>query len=89
MQMCFITCMEDTRPNIYTLKTLGVGLVLTGLFFVAFFFLLQPFVPSQEAWVVWLVSAYTASSLTGVFFIAYHMFVAVLIDARRRKQPSF
>ncbi len=78
--------MEESYPKLFSPKTLAIGIALTGLFFISFTFLIRPFVPSQDPLTVWLLSAYTSSCLTGVFFVAYHMFTAVLIDTRRRKR---
>lgn len=77
--------MADHRPSLFPPGCNRLILPLTALFFLFFTWALRPFVPDERATVVWVVSAFTASCLTGVFFIAAHMFRVVLADQRSRR----
>jgi len=60
-----------------------VALVLTGIFFVFFTYMLRPFVPAEGVFWQWLWAGFTSLSLTGTFFFAVHMFWVTFIENRQ------
>lgn len=60
-----------------------VSLGLAALFFVVFTYILRGYVPAQTALWQWVFGAYTAACLTGVFYLASHMFWVVFAEFRR------
>lgn len=78
----------DDYAKLATLPFQIVALLLTGLFWLAFVVLLMPHVPTEHP--VWKVvfAAFTATSVTGVFYLAVHMFWVVLQDDRRARKAS-
>ncbi len=61
-----------------------VDIILTIIFFGFFTWILRPYVPAQSEVYVWFFSAFTASCLTGVFYIAVSMFRIVRVDQKNR-----
>ena len=64
-----------------------IGLLTLG-FFVAFYFILKPYVPAHTALGEAIGSAYTAAVLTGVFWIASYMFTLVFADEQQRRATA-
>jgi hypothetical protein len=60
-----------------------LSLVLTFLFWAAFTWLLLPFVPAETPILVYGFAGFTAACLSGVFFLATHMFQLVLAAQRK------
>jgi hypothetical protein len=50
--------------------------------------LLIPFTFSPDPLVALLQACFTAIPITAVFWFAYHMFMVVLIDQKKQKEPS-
>ena len=61
-------------------------IVLALVFWVCFTRLLLPFVPAETPGMQYLFSGFTAACLTGVFFVASHMFMLVLQENRKAKR---
>lgn len=65
-----------------------VNLILTGLVFLFFTWILRPYVPVQTALYQWLFSAFAAVSLTATFYFAVNMFMVTFIDHRNREKKQ-
>ena len=63
-----------------------VNLVLTGIVFLFFTWILKPFVPPTNAeWLAWLFSAFAATALTLTFYFSINMFRVTLNDHKNRE----
>lgn len=69
------------------MKIEGIIVLLTGVFHLAFTFILRDFVPTEAPLWQWVWSFFTAIPLTGTFFLAANMFTMVLVDQKRRGNP--
>lgn len=70
-------------------KFVGLSIVLAFVFWACFTRILLPFVPSDSLGWAYFFAGFTAACLTGVFYIASHMFQLVLqehLKARRERQ---
>lgn len=65
-----------------------IGLVLTFLFFVMMSFMLIPFTFSTDPLIAQLQACLTAVPIAAVFWFAYHMFMLVLVDQKKRKKET-
>jgi hypothetical protein len=74
--------MENEAPKFFSKKSQLIILSLTFVWFAFFAYVLRPFVPSTQPLIVYTIAAFTACALTGVFFIAAHMFTLVLTEQR-------
>lgn len=72
--------MEDTRPYRFTRPRFVLSLVASLAVFAFWMFMLRPFVPELPPVAAFAALTYTAFSLTGVFFLAFNMFLVVLLD---------
>jgi len=80
----------DNAPyqKLLTKTHLLIGIVLTGIFFLAMSYLLLPFTFSTDPLVAQAQASFTAVPIAAVFWFAYHMFMLVLVDQKKRKKES-
>ena len=57
-----------------------VNLLLTGLVFLFFTWILRPYVPAKTVWLNWLLSGFAATTLTLTFYFSINMFMVTLND---------
>ena len=82
--------MADHYKEFVGKKQVGLSIVLALVFWVCFTRLLLPFVPAETAGMQYLFAGFTAFCLTGVFFVASHMFILVLQESRKaRRERNF
>ncbi|QXD24700.1 hypothetical protein F7C95_02015 [Opitutia bacterium ISCC 51] len=62
-----------------------VNLILTGLVFLFFTWILRPYVPAKTVALNWLFSAFAATTLTMTFYFAINMFQVTLRDHKNRE----
>jgi uncharacterized membrane-anchored protein len=76
--------MSEARPvKFFNPQRQGIILILTGLVFSFFFWILEPFVaPDASGLVAAFFQAYMAAVLSGVFWMASNMFTLVLLDQK-------
>jgi len=67
-------------------KFVAVSIVLSLLFWIVFTRLLLPFVPAMTLNGQYLGAGFTALCLTGVFYIALHMFRLVWVEHQRNRR---
>ena len=65
-----------------------IGVVLSLLIFILMSYLLRPFTFSQDPLIAQAQACFTAIPITAVFWFAYHMFMLVLVDQRKRNKKS-
>lgn len=65
-----------------------IGVVLSLLVFILMSYLLRPFTFSQDTLIAQAQACFTAIPITAVFWFAYHMFMLVLVDQRKRNKKS-
>ncbi len=70
--------MAQSEEKHVTPASLVVDLVLVALFFAYMFSILKSHVPSTDPKMITLWAALAASCMTGVFWLALHMFRVVL-----------
>ncbi|MCB1120977.1 MAG: hypothetical protein KJT03_05480 [Verrucomicrobiae bacterium] len=63
-----------------------VNLVLTGLVFLFFTWILRPYVPAQTPQYQWIFAAYAATTLTATFYFAINMFMVTFLDHKKRQK---
>ncbi|MDA0349233.1 MAG: hypothetical protein O3C43_18160 [Verrucomicrobia bacterium] len=73
---------EDKKPSF---GNPIVNLLLTGLVFLFFTWLLRPHVPAQSELLKWAFSAFTSISLMIVFYFSLNMFRVTLNDHNDRQ----
>lgn len=78
--------MADHYKEFIGRKQVGLSVVLALVFWVCFTRMLLPFVPAETPTTRYLFSGFTAACLTGVFFVATHMFLLVLHEHRKSKR---
>ena len=78
--------MADHYKEFVGKKQVGLTIVLALVFWVCFTRLLLPFVPAETPGMRYLFSGFTAACLTGVFFVASHMFILVLQESRKARR---
>jgi hypothetical protein len=64
----------------------GLSILLSMIFWAVFTWLLLPFVPAESALLQLGFAGFTALCLTGVFFLATHMFKLVLAEHRKAQR---
>ena len=69
-------------------KFVGLSIVLALVFWACFTRLLLPFVPAQTPSGQYFFAGFTALCLTGVFYVALHMFQLVLQESRKAKREG-
>lgn len=67
-------------------KFVGLSVVLALVFWACFTRILLPFVPAETPAWAYLWAGFTAICLTGVFFLAVHMFQLVLQEQRKARR---
>jgi len=67
---------------------IALGIVLTGVVFLLFSWLLRPFTFSADPLIMQVQACFTAVPITAVFWFAYHMFMLVLLDQRKKKREA-
>jgi len=69
---------------------IGLSILLSLIFWGVFTYFLIPFVPAETPLLQYGLAGFTAACLTGVFYVATHMFQLVLQEQRkaRREQNS-
>jgi hypothetical protein len=67
-------------------KFVGLSIVLSLVFWACFTRMLLPFVPVDTPSLAYFFAGFTALCLTGVFYIATHMFQLVLQEHRKAQR---
>jgi hypothetical protein len=80
--------MTDAPQPLLNLKTEGIIVLLTAIFHLMFTVILRDFVPTESSLWKWVWAFFSATPLTGTFFLASNMFTMVLVDQLRRKNPE-
>ena len=62
-----------------------VNLLLTGLVFLFWLWLLRPYVPAQTELFKWLFSTFPAIALTVTFYFSLNMYLVTVNDHKARK----
>jgi hypothetical protein len=78
--------MAKSEQKLVTPGSLMVDAVLMVAFFLFFFRIMQSHVPATDPKWIYIGAAYTASCLTGVFWLALQMFRVVLRFHRESKK---
>ena len=79
--------MSEDHYNEYIGKPfIAFSVVAAFIFWLVFTYLLTPFVPTETLPWVYIWSGFTATPLTGVFFMSLHMFRLVAVENSRAKQ---
>ena len=86
----FSSLQMDNAPyqKLFAPVHIVLGIVLSGVFFLFFSWLLRPFTFSTEPLIMQLQASFTAIPITAVFWFAYHMFMLVLLDQRKQKRDA-
>lgn len=81
---------QDHYNEFISKRFVGLSILLSLVFWGVFTWLLIPFVPAETPLYQYGFAAFTAACLTGVFYVATHMFQLVLQEQRkaRREQES-
>jgi len=74
--------------KLLTPRHILLGLVLTFLFYVMMSIVLVPYTFSEDRLIAQLQACLTAMPIAAVFWFAYHMFMLVLVDQRKRKKEA-
>ena len=77
---------QDHYSEFIGKKFVGLSVVLALVFWACFTRLLLPFVPAETPTTAYFFAGFTAICLTGVFFVATHMFQLVLQEHRKAKR---
>lgn len=67
---------------------IGLGAVLTLVFFVVMSIVLIPFTFSTDPMIAQLQACFAAVPISATFWFAYHMFMIVLVDQRNQKKSE-
>ena len=67
-------------------KFVGLSIVLALVFWACFTRMLLPFVPADTQPAQYFFAGFTALCLTGVFYVATHMFQLVLQEQRKARR---
>ena len=79
---------EDHYKEYIGKKFIGLSVVLALVFWACFTRLLLPFVPADTPSVQYAVAGFTAFCLTGVFYMATHMFQLVRQEHRKARREG-
>ena len=77
---------QDHYQEFIGKKSVGLSVVLALVFWACFTRLLLPFVPAETPGGRYFFAAFTATCLTGVFFVASQMFMLVLQEHRKARR---
>lgn len=77
---------DDHYKEFISKRFIGLSIVLSLLFWAAFTKMLLPFVPTESPALQFGFAAFTAACLTGVFYLATHMFQLVLKENRKAQR---
>ena len=88
MPTCSTIMAEDHYREFIGKKFVGLSIVLALVFWTCFTRLLLPFVPADSPSMQYLVAGFTAFCLTGVFFMALHMFQLVRQEHRKAQREG-
>lgn len=80
--------MSESDAPLVDLKKMGIILVLAAAFHLFMTVVLRAFVPTESTAWQWFWGFFSATPLTGTFFMAANMFVMVLTDQLRRKKAA-
>jgi len=69
--------MSSTAKKPFSIVTLAIDLVLTGIAFVIFYSLVKSHVPSSDPTMIMLWGGLTAGCMSGVFWLAWNMLKVV------------
>ena len=80
----------DNAPyeKLLTKGHLALGVILSIGVFAMMSVLLLPFTFSPDPLIAQIQACFTAVPITAVFWFAYHMFMIVLVDQRKRKAEA-
>lgn len=67
---------------------IGLGAVLTLVFFVFMSIMLTPFTFSTNPIIAQMQACFAAVPISATFWFAYHMFMIVLTDQRKQKRAG-
>lgn len=77
---------QDHYQEFIGKKFVGLSVVLALVFWACFTRLLLPFVPAETPGMAYFFAGFTATCLTGVFFVATHMFRLVYQEHRKAQR---
>ena len=77
---------DDHYAEFISKRFVGLSVLLTLVFWAVFTRLLLPFVPADTQAVQYAVAGFTSACLTGVFFLAVHMFQLVFKENRKARR---
>jgi hypothetical protein len=80
--------MASSAPSKISVSRIVTDLALCGASFVFWTVVLRPFVPLTDPTAIWLGSAYTAACMTGVVWLAFHMFRIVYRHEQEKKRAG-
>ena len=69
-------------------KFIGFSVVATLVVWLFFTYMLTPFVPTESMPWVYILSGFTATPISGVFFISIYMFWLVAMEQRKARQSE-
>lgn len=67
---------------------IGLGAALTLGFFVFMSLVLRPFTFSADPLIAQIQACFAAVPISATFWLAYHMFVIVLVDQKNQKKKA-
>jgi hypothetical protein len=76
---------QDHYSELIGKKFVGLSVVLALVFWACFTRMILPFVPAETHSMQYLFGGITAACLTGVFFVASHMFRLVYVENKKAK----
>ncbi len=79
---------QDHYREFIRKKFVGLSVILALVFWACFTRLLLPFVPADTPGMAYFFAAFTATCLTGVFFLALHMFRLVQQEHSKARQAD-
>ena len=79
---------QDHYSEFIGKKFVGLSIVLALVFWACFTRLLLPFVPAESPSWQYAIAGFTAICLTGVFYMALHMFQLVRQEHRKARREG-
>lgn len=77
---------QDHYREFISKKFIGLSIFLAVVFWATFTWLLLPFVPAETVGLQYFFAGFTAACMTGVFYVAAHMFQLVLQEHRKARR---